>query len=64
MAIDGWARNRHDGLVEAVFQGSPDSIAKMIERCRQGPSAAVVTDIAVREEVAGVLLGFIVRPTI
>jgi acylphosphatase len=64
LAIDGWVRNRRDGSVEAVFQGRPDRISKMIERCRQGPPAAVVTDIAVRAEVASALLGFIVRPTI
>lgn len=64
LAIDGWVRNRQDGSVEAVFQGNSDSIAEIIERCRQGPPAAVVTSIVVTEEAAGALRRFIVRPTV
>jgi acylphosphatase len=36
-ALDGWARNRRDGSVEAVFAGPPDTVADMIEACRRGP---------------------------
>ena len=40
LGLDGWVRNRHDGTVEAVFQGSPETVARMIESCREGPPAA------------------------
>jgi acylphosphatase len=36
-ALDGWARNRRDGSVEAVFAGPPETVADMIEACRRGP---------------------------
>jgi len=36
-ALEGWARNRRDGSVEAVFAGPPDRVADMIEACRRGP---------------------------
>jgi acylphosphatase len=64
LSIVGWVRNRNDGSVEAVFQGNPDNVAKMIDRCRQGPPAAVVTNVTVRSEDVGVLLRFTVRPTV
>jgi acylphosphatase len=36
-ALEGWARNRRDGSVEAVFAGPPATVADMIEACRRGP---------------------------
>jgi acylphosphatase len=50
--IDGWVRNRRDGSVEALFQGDPESVAKLIERCRRGPTGALVTKFEVTEEDA------------
>ena len=35
--LDGWARNRRDGSVEAVFAGPPETVGEMIEACRRGP---------------------------
>ena len=43
--IDGWARNRADGSVEAVFAGSAEAVAQMIAACRQGPPSARVERI-------------------
>ena len=40
--LDGWARNRRDGAVEAVFAGPPGTVADMIEACRRGPALARV----------------------
>ena len=37
--LDGWVRNRRDGSVEAVFAGTSDAVADMIEACRRGPPA-------------------------
>jgi acylphosphatase len=44
-AIDGWVRNRADGAVEAVLAGPPDAVQELIEACRGGPPAAIVTDV-------------------
>jgi acylphosphatase len=43
--INGWVRNRADGAVEAVFAGSPESVATMIAACWQGPPGARVDRI-------------------
>jgi acylphosphatase len=41
-ALEGWARNRRDGSVEAVFAGPPETVADMIHACRRGPSLSRV----------------------
>ena len=48
--LEGWVRNRRDGSVEAVFSGSEDVVAAMIEACRRGPALARVD--AIDERVA------------
>ena len=45
--IAGWVRNRQDGTVEAVVQGSPEAVEKVLAWARRGPPAARVTDINV-----------------
>ena len=47
LGLDGWVRNRGDGSVEAVVAGPRETVDRMIEACRDGPSAARVNDIAV-----------------
>ncbi len=60
--IAGWVRNREDGAVEAVFQGSPDAVEAMVEWCRSGPDRAEVEDMAVSVEgESDALDGFAVR---
>jgi acylphosphatase len=58
VGLSGWVRNRRDGTVEAVFSGPPEAVAEMLERCRDGPSAARVTSIDVVEEDAEPPPGF------
>jgi acylphosphatase len=48
--LDGWVRNRSDGSVEALFSGPPDAVAAMVQACRRGPPAALVT--ALRQAVS------------
>jgi acylphosphatase len=55
--IEGWARNRRDGSVEAVFAGPPDTVEAMIEACRKGPFAARVDTLDHREGTADDLKG-------
>ena len=60
--VAGWVRNRDDGSVEAVFEGSADAVEAMIEWCRSGPSRADVEDmdVSLGEDPDG-LEGFEVR---
>ena len=59
--VSGWIRNRPDGSVEAVLEGSGDAVESMIEWSRRGPYGAVVEDVEVREETPEGLDGFAVR---
>jgi acylphosphatase len=47
--LQGWVRNRRDGSVEALFVGREETVADMIEACRQGPPGARVESIDQRE---------------
>lgn len=42
LALDGWARNRSDGSVEALATGPEGAIAAFLEAARRGPPAARV----------------------
>jgi len=44
--ITGWVRNRRDGTVEAVLQGSPAAVESVLSWARRGPPAARVIDIS------------------
>ncbi len=59
--IAGWVRNNPDGSVEAVFEGSPAGVERMIAWARRGPSRADVDSIEVYEEQPEGLAGFAVR---
>ncbi|MBN8921036.1 MAG: acylphosphatase, partial [Rhizobiales bacterium] len=39
--------NRRNGDVEAVFIGNAETVATMVEACREGPPAARVTAVEV-----------------
>lgn len=49
LGLSGHVRNRPDGAVEAVFSGTPEAVATMLEACRQGPPGARVEDLALAE---------------
>ncbi len=59
--VAGWVSNRDDGAVEAVFEGDPDAVERLVEWCRSGPSSADVQDVEVTEEEPEGLSGFEVR---
>jgi acylphosphatase len=50
LGVSGWAGNRPDGGVEAVFEGEPGAVESMIEFCREGPRGAVVERVEVSED--------------
>tara|TARA_Y100000588_G_scaffold127315_1_gene139556 strand:- start:581 stop:880 length:300 start_codon:yes stop_codon:yes gene_type:complete len=43
--LDGWVRNRSDGTVEALFAGPQPAVERMVTDCRDGPSAASVSEV-------------------
>jgi len=59
--VAGWARNCPDGTVEAVFEGEPDAVDRLVEACRRGPGHASVLSLDVAEEAPEGLDGFSVR---
>ena len=40
--VSGWVRNLPDGRVEGVFEGTIESLDRMVAWCRNGPPRAVV----------------------
>jgi acylphosphatase len=64
LGIRGWVRNRADGSVELLAIGEDDGVAALIEACRHGPRAAIVTSVAVADAEDDGSIGFISRPTV
>jgi acylphosphatase len=58
--VNGWVANRPDGTVEAVFEGDPAAVERLIELCRDGPRGAQVESVDVHEEEPEGLSGFAV----
>lgn len=48
--VRGWVRNRPDGTVEALFEGSEDDVQRMLDWVRRGPAYARVERVDVIEE--------------
>jgi len=48
--VFGWVRNKRDGTVEAVFEGSEKSVMSILEWCKKGPPIAKVTNVDVTWE--------------
>jgi acylphosphatase len=59
--VSGWVRNNWDGTVEAVFEGEPEAVDRLVEFCRQGPRGAEVERVEVVDEQPEGLAGFDVR---
>jgi len=62
LGLAGWVRNRHDGSVEAMIQGSADGVEAMTAWARRGPPSAAVTDVQIADG-SGDYAGFEARPT-
>ncbi len=59
--VSGWVRNLPDGRVEAIFEGPADSVSKLVEWVRRGPSRAEVAGVAVQAEPPEGLRTFQIR---
>ncbi|MBA2689350.1 MAG: acylphosphatase [Burkholderiales bacterium] len=62
--IAGWVRNRRDGTVEALVQGSAPSVDRIIDWARRGPQMAKVENVDVVAVVESEIpTGFHMLPT-
>ena len=59
--VTGWVRNLPDGRVEAVLEGPPENVHRLVDWAHQGPSSATVTSVTVREERPEGLGTFVIR---
>jgi acylphosphatase len=59
--VAGWVSNRWDGSVEAVFEGEPDAVERLVRFVHEGPRGAAVNRVEVAEEEPEGLSGFNVR---
>jgi acylphosphatase len=60
--VTGWVRNRLDGSVEAVVQGTPEAVDAMLAWAARGPPSAAVAEVAV-DEGSGSYAEFSMLPT-
>jgi acylphosphatase len=59
--VAGSVLNRWDGAVEAVFEGEPDAVERLVRFMSTGPRGAQVDGVEVFEEEPERLQGFTVR---
>ena len=64
LGLDGWVRNRVDGSVEAVAEGSREQLLEFISWTRGGPPLAEVMETEVVWADDAGLEGFEIRPTV
>jgi acylphosphatase len=59
--VSGWAANKWDGTVEAVFEGRQEDVEHLVSLAREGPPGASVEHVDVFEEEPESLSGFAIR---
>jgi acylphosphatase len=58
LGVSGTVRNLGDGSVEAVFEGPPSVVERVVAWCHRGPRLAVVRHVEVAPEPATGEAGF------
>jgi acylphosphatase len=48
--VAGWAHNRADGTLEAVFEGKPEAVESLVRFSGEGPRGAQIDRLEVFEE--------------
>lgn len=59
--VAGWVYNRPDGSLEAVLEGPPDAVERVVRFLETGPPQARVDSVSVSEEAPEGLRRFDVR---
>ena len=59
--VRGWVRNLPDGRVEAVFEGPPEDVRRLVDWTRTGPRLAAVDNVAIQPEPPEGLSAFHIR---
>jgi acylphosphatase len=59
--VSGWVRNLSDGRVEAVLEGPPAAVDRVVSWCHDGPSRARVDAVEAQVEEPVGEAGFRVR---
>jgi acylphosphatase len=59
--VAGWVRNTADGTVEAVFEGEPEAVERLVAFMREGPPGAIVENVSVLQGDDEGLSGFEIR---
>ena len=49
LGVAGWVRNKADGSVEVMAQGTPEQLAGLHGRLREGPRASRVDEVQVSD---------------
>ena len=52
LGLKGWVRNRADGAVEVVAEGSPKALESLLSFLHDGPPSARVTEVEAKWEPA------------
>jgi acylphosphatase len=63
LGLAGWVRNRRDGTVEVVVSGEDATVELFLSRCRDGPRAAIVSEVKSEPYGGDPPKGFRVLPT-
>jgi acylphosphatase len=50
LGLAGWVKNRPDGKVEAVVEGTNAAVEEILAWCHEGPPGARVTGVETEEE--------------
>ena len=59
LGLVGWVKNTPEGDVEAVFEGDPSLVEKMVAWCRVGPPLAHVINVKInRKKSSGEFTSF------
>ena len=54
LGLYGWVKNRFDGGVELVAEGSREQVQELVQWCHHGPPVARVTKVReIKEEFTG-----------
>jgi acylphosphatase len=51
LGVNGWVRNLPDGSVEGLFEGEDTRVTALVEWCRNGPPAAGVEHLDLRDGI-------------